>query len=102
MSSLSLSARTVLGSVLGMSKSKLQYRMIENVPSPEMQSALDELVAAGIVVCETGKEDQPIGAVRYFVKEGFDLSEFRAEAFARLADGTAPTIRVFVKKGGGM
>lgn len=96
---LSLNARTVLGSVLGMMKTTLQYRMVESVPSPEMQTALDELVSAGIVIRETGKDDQPVGAVRYSVKEGFDVSEFRAEAFNRLADGTAPIIRVFIKKG---
>lgn len=96
--SLSLESRTVLGSILGMMRTKLQYHMVESVPSPEMQKALDELVGAGIVVRETGKDDQPRGAVRYFVKDGFDLTPYRKEAFDRLSDNSAPVLRIFVKK----
>jgi hypothetical protein len=75
--------------------------MLESVPSPEMQQALDELVSSGILLREKGLDDMPSHgrAVRYRVADGIDLTPFRREAAQSILDGTAPSIRVFIKRG---
>lgn len=97
MTELSPNARAVLGSMFGFGQ-VLTYQMIESVPSPEMQEALDELVGAGMVLREQGLPDMTRKAVRYRAAGGFDLTEFKREAWDRIADGSAPSIRVFVPR----
>lgn len=92
---LSIEARTVLGSLFGLSgECSLRFQMIDNVPSPEMQVALDELVAAEAITVEK----QPRGAIKYEKVHGLDLTEYRKECFERVINGTAPSIRIFVKR----
>jgi len=98
MSELSDKARIVLGSVFGWG-AVFTYHMVESIPSPEMDAALEELVQAGKVTREIGLPDMTRDAVRYRVADGVDLSPFRKEAFDRLAIGEEPRIRVFIKKG---
>lgn len=97
MADLSLPARTVLGSVFGWG-AVLTYQMIESVPSPEMQEALDELVAAGALIREQGLDDMTRTAIRYRVADGVDLAPYQKEAAISVFNGHAPSIRVFVKK----
>lgn len=60
MTTLSDPARFVLGAHFGPFKAMI-YEMVDCIPSPEMQAALDELVQAGHVI-----RDTPYGqAVRY-------------------------------------
>jgi len=93
MRELSENARIVAGSTFGFSpEASLRYQMVQSVPSPEMQDALDELVAAGIVI----RDDEPHGPVKYTASRDFDFSELRKEAAKRMLDGTSPSIRVFV------
>lgn len=96
---LSTAARTVLGSVFGWN-AIVTYHNIESVPSPEMQEAIDELLAAGLIDRTTTDIDLPAHgkAVRYRVANGVDLDPYRREASQRFLDGTAPSIRVFVKR----
>lgn len=95
MTELSLNARTVAGSMFSFSPgASLRYAMRETVPSPEMQAALDELVAAGLVL----RDDEPGGAVRYTASRDADFMPFRKEAALAVFDGTSPSIRVFVKR----
>lgn len=95
MSNLSENAKIVAGSTFGFSPgASLRYQMVESVPSPEMQSALDELVAAGIVL----RDDEPHGPIKYTASRDVDFTEYRTLAAARIFAGTAPSIRVFVKK----
>lgn len=98
-SELSSNARHVLGAVFGWN-SVLMYHNIESVPSPEMQEILDELVAAGMLKAEVGMDDMPAHgqAVRYRVSEGVDLDSYRREAGKGVFDGSAPSIRVAIKK----
>lgn len=98
MSDLSENARIVLGSSFAWGQ-VLTYHMVQSVPSPEMQAALDELVAAGLLVEERGLDDMSAIAVRYRLADGVDLVPFRKEVWDRIADGTMPAIRVFVPKG---
>jgi hypothetical protein len=99
MANLSKEARCVLGSVFGFG-AVVTYHMQEYVPSPEIQVALDELVAAGMISREQGLDDMPAHgeAVRYRVAEGVDLMPYRQEQFELLTEGTAPSIRIFVKR----
>lgn len=99
MSELSTEARTVLGSVFGWG-AVLTYHMIDSVPSPEMQAALDELFEAGIVVREVGSDDMPSHgkAVRYRLYPGFDVEPYRREAAQSIFDNKAPSIRVFMPR----
>ncbi len=99
MSELSDQARIVLGSVFGWG-AVLTYHMVESVPSPEMDAALEELVQAGKITRETGLPDISRKAVRYRVADGVDLSTFRQEALDRFVSGEEPRIRVFIKKDG--
>lgn len=95
MKELSLNARTIAGSMFSFSPgASLRYAMRESIPSPEMQTALDELVAAGLVL----RDDEPGGAVRYTASREADFKEFRKEAALSVLDGTSPSIRVFVKR----
>lgn len=94
---LSDAARNVLGTMFGWGQ-VLTYHMNESTPSPEMQEALDELVAANMVTKEKGLPDMTRNAVRYRVADGVDVAPFRREAWDRIAEGSAPSIRVFIKK----
>jgi hypothetical protein len=97
MSCLSEIATIVAGSTFGFSPgASLRYQMVKSVPSPEMQAALDELVAAGIVI----REDEASGAVKYTASREVDFTEYRKVAFDRMMDGTTYDIRVFIPKGG--
>lgn len=68
--------------------------MVQSVPSPEMQAALDELMAAGIVT----REDEPHGAIVYQASRDVNFAEFRRVVAERMLAGTMPGIRVFVPK----
>lgn len=76
----------------------LTYHMIESEPSPEMQEGLDELVNAGLVLREQGLPDMTAKAVRYRAAPGVDVMPYRKMAWAQIEAGSAPSIRVFVKK----
>jgi len=92
---LSENARIVGGSTFGFSPgASLRYQMVQSVPSPEMQAALDELVAAGIIL----REDEPHGAVRYSASREFDFSKLREFAVVRLMSDEPPQIRMFIPK----
>lgn len=95
--SLSENARIVFGSSFSWGQ-VLTYHMVESVPSPEMQQALDELVAAGMLVEERGLPDMTREAVRYRVAEGVDVAPFRRESAERIFRGDAPSIRIFIPK----
>lgn len=96
MSELSENARIVAGSTFGFSPgASIRYQMVESVPSPEMQAALDELVAAGIVI----RDDETHGPVKYTASKDFDFTEYRKEAWQRMEAGTAPSIRMAIKRG---
>jgi hypothetical protein len=99
MTDLSENARIVLGSSFAWGQ-VLTYHMVESVPSPEMQKALDELVAAGMLKEERGLEDMSKRAVRYRLADGVDVGPFRKEAWARIENNTTPSIRVFIPKAG--
>jgi hypothetical protein len=96
---LSLNARTVLGSVFGWN-TVLTYHMQDSVPSEEMQAALDELVAANMLLREQGLPDMPAHgkSVRYRVADGVNLAPLRKEAAEHVFDGTAPSIRVYIPR----
>lgn len=95
MGKLSENAAIVAGSTFGFSPgASLRYGMVQSVPSPEMQEALDELVSAGIIL----RDDEPHGAVKYTASKEFDFSEYRKAAAERMFDGSAPSIRVFIPK----
>lgn len=92
---LSENARIVAGSSFAFpGHTSIRYQMIQSVPSAEMQAALDELVAAGIVL----REDEPHGAVRYSASRAYDFAELRKNAFERTMDGSAPGIRIYIPK----
>lgn len=94
-SDLSEVAQIVAGSSFGSSPGMtLRYQMVQSVPSYEMQEALDELVAAGIVI----REDEPGGAVKYSASRDFDFTEARKLAFERTMAGDGPSIRIFIPK----
>jgi hypothetical protein len=76
----------------------LTYHMLEYEPSPEMQEGLDELVEAGLVVKEQGLPDMTREGVRYRAALDVDLMPYRKLAWGKINDGTAPVIRVFVKR----
>jgi hypothetical protein len=94
---LSDNARIVLGSSFGWGQ-VLTYHMIQSVPSPEMQEALDELVNAGLLRRDAGLPDMTKKAIRYKLAEGVDIALFRKLAAERFFSGDAPAIRVFVPK----
>lgn len=100
MSGLSENARIVLGSSFGWGQ-VLTYHMVESVPSPEMQEALDELVAAGLLKEERGLDDMSARAVCYRLSEGVDVAPFRKEAWERIENNDTPSIRVFIPKKAG-
>lgn len=92
---LSENASLVGGSTFGFSPgASLRYQMVQSVPSPEMQEALDELVAAGIVL----REDEPSGAVRYSASREFDFTELRKFAYERMMSDDPPQIRIYMLK----
>lgn len=92
---LSFNARMVAGSSFGFSPgASLRYAMVVSVPSTEMQAALDELVAAGVIT----RNDEPHGAVRYVASPDVDFTLYRAEVAQHIFDGTSPSIRVFVPR----
>lgn len=92
---LSENARIVAGSSFAFSPgASIRYQMKQSVPSAEMQAALDELVAAGIVI----REDEPAGPVCYSASSDFDFSELRKYAFERTMSFDAPRIRIFIPK----
>lgn len=92
---LSLNARIVAGSSFGFSPgASLRYAMVQSVPSPSMQAALDELVAAGIIT----RDDERHGAVKYAASPDVDFAPYRAEVAERAFAGTLPLIRVFVPR----
>lgn len=94
-SDLSEEARIVAGSTFSMSPgATIRYQMVQSVPSAEMQAALDELVAAGIVL----RDDEPHGAVTYKASPTYDFTEARRFAFDRTFKGDAPSIRIYVSK----
>lgn len=97
MTELSDNARSVLGSMFSFGQ-VLTYHMIESIPSPEMQEALDELVAAGMVTKEEGLPDMTRKAVRYRAAEHVDLKPFQREVWDKIDKGAAPSIRVFIKR----
>lgn len=99
MTELSENAGLVLGSTFGWG-AVLTYHMIDSVPSPEMQEALDELVEAGKLVREQGLDDMPAHgkSVRYRVADSVDLTLYRQQATKRFFDGDAPSIRVFIRR----
>ncbi len=95
MTELSENARIVAGSSFAFSPGAfIRYQMKQSVPSAEMQAALDELVAAGIVI----REDEPAGPVCYTAAADFDFSELRKYAFERTMALDAPRIRIFIPK----
>lgn len=95
MTELSDNARLIAGSTFGFSPgASLRYQMVQSVPSPEMQDALDELVAAGII----SREDDPHGSVRYTASRDFDFEEVRAYAAERMLSNDPPTIRIYMPK----
>jgi hypothetical protein len=95
MTELSENARIVAGSSFAFSPgASIRYQMKQSVPSAEMQAALDELVAAGIVI----REDEPHGPVSYTAAKDFDFSELRKYAFERTMAHTVPKIRIFIPK----
>ena len=95
MTELSVNARIVAGSSFSMSRNAtIRYSMELRVPSAEMQAALDELVAAGIVL----REDEPGGAVSYTASPDYDFSALRVYAFERTFSDKAPSIRIYVPK----
>lgn len=95
MADLSLNARIVAGSSFGFSPgASLRYAMVQNVPSPSMEAALDELVAAGIIT----RDDEPHGAVKYAASPDVDFAPYRAEVAERALAGTLPLIRLFVPR----
>lgn len=95
MADLSLNARIVAGASFGFSPgASLRYGMVESVPSPEMQAALDELVAAAIIT----RDDEPHGAVKYVAASGIDFTPYRKEVADHVFAGTSPAIRLFVKR----
>ncbi|MNE09738.1 hypothetical protein D3C80_1024250 [compost metagenome] len=97
MAELSVNALSILGSMFSFGQ-VLTYHMIESIPSPEMQEALDKLVAAGMVEKEQGLPDMTRKAVRYRAANDVDLKPYQKEQWDKLADGTAPSIRVFIKR----
>lgn len=97
MAELSAEARSVLGGMFGFGQ-VLTFHMIESIPSPEMQAALDELVAAGMVIREEGLPDMTRKAVRYRAADGVDLMPFKREVWENIDKDTGPRIRVFIKR----
>lgn len=97
MAELTVNARSVLGSMFSFGQ-VLTYHMIESIPSPEMQEALDELVAAGMVAKEEGLPDMTRKAVRYRAAAHVDLKPFQREVWDKIDKGSAPSIRVFIKR----
>jgi len=92
---LSEAARIVAGSSFSMSPgATIRYQMVQSVPSAEMQAALDELVAAGIVL----RDDEPHGPVSYKASPTYDFTEARRFAFDRTLKGDAPSIRIYIPK----
>jgi hypothetical protein len=99
MTELSENARLIAGSTFGFSPgAALRYQMVQSVPSPEMQAALDELVAAGVVL----REDEPTGAVRYSASREHDFTELRKFAAERMMSDDPPKIRIYIPKTDGM
>jgi hypothetical protein len=94
---LSKEARQVLGGCFGFGQ-VLTYHMIESIPSPEMQSALDELVLAGMLKREEGLPDMTQKAVRYRAAEGIDMMPFKREVWDNLDKEDCPKIRVYIPK----
>ncbi len=95
MSDLSENARLIAGSTFGFSPgASLRYQMVQSVPSPEMQDALDELVAAGIII----REDEPHGPVRYVASRDFDFRDVRAYAVERMLSDNPPAIRIYIPR----
>jgi hypothetical protein len=95
MTELSENARIVAGSSFAFSPgASIRYQMKQSVPSAEMQAALDELVAAGIVL----RDDEPAGPVCYSAAPGYDFGELRKYAFERRMAADVPRIRVFIPK----
>lgn len=88
-------ARIVAGSSFAFSAgASIRYQMKQSVPSSEMQAALDELVAAGIVI----REDEPHGPVCYSAAPDYDFSGLRKYAFERTMAHDAPRIQIFIPK----
>lgn len=95
MGTLSPNARFVAGSTFGMiSKNTLRYSMVEREPSPEVWGALNELVAAGIVV----REEEDSGAITFSSAPDFDFTELREEAAKLAFSGNAPSISVWTSR----
>jgi hypothetical protein len=96
---LSTEATLVMGGTFGWG-AILTYRMTENVPSPEIRKALDELFEAGLILEEVGSDDMPKGALRYIVNPLYfdSLPEFRDRYAGIIESGDYPKIRMFVKR----
>lgn len=97
---LSPDAAWIFATVFLTSRSALQYNMQNHVPSPEMQTVLDELVNAGKLVREMNMDDMPAHgeAVRYRVADGSDHSSYRSDYSLGWLKQPNPPIRLFIPK----
>jgi hypothetical protein len=90
---LSVNAKLVAGSTFGFSPgASIRYQMVESIPSPEMQEALDELVCHAIVT----REDEPGGAVKYTASSDIDFMPYRKFAWEQMQSDDGPSVRIFI------
>ena len=96
---LSDEALLVMGGTFGWG-AVLTYGMAENVPSPEISKALNELIDAGLILQEINSDDMPRGALRYRVHPLVSdrLPHFRKVAAEMIDSRIYPAIRMFVKR----